>query len=81
MITHPILSDRRRLLFLFSMCVTIGTWLAIVGDTWAVTPATLGILFVQLGNNVFANMIKNIGIMGSGVTDESDPTTQLPKDN
>jgi hypothetical protein len=36
-------------------------------------------LVLALGNNVFANMIKNVGLLGTGVTNESDPATKNPK--
>jgi hypothetical protein len=53
--------------------MTLGNWGV------ALTPAAIGGLFLGLANNVFANMIKNIGIFGTGVTNESDPNTQNPK--
>ena len=74
-----LLDDKRRLLFIMSLLVTIGGWVITLA-TWgeALTTAAIGGLLILLGNNVFANMIKNVGIMGRGVTDESDPATQLP---
>lgn len=44
----------------------------------ALTTGGIGALFIGLANNVFANMIKNVGLMGRGVTNESDPATQNP---
>jgi len=78
MIKAQVLSDRRRLLFLMAIFVTVGGWILTL-SCWsdALTPASIGGLFVLLGNNVFSNAIKNIGFFGGGVTNESDPKTRL----
>lgn len=73
------LADKRVLLFWMSLFATAGGWIITLG-AWhaAITPTAVGGLFLLLANNVFANMIKNVGIMGAGVTDESDPANQNP---
>jgi xanthine/uracil permease len=73
-----ILDDRRRLLFLVSLFVTLGGWILTL-STWSecFTPAAIGGLFILLGNNVFSNAIKNIGFFSAGVTNESDPKTTI----
>lgn len=74
-----ILNDKRELLFIMSLCVTVGAW-CLTLENWSVayTTGAIGGLLIQLGNNVFANMIKNVGLFGTGVTDESDPKNQNP---
>jgi len=76
---HKLLDDKRRLLFTTSLFVTVGGWVLTLPN-WhaAIRTGAFGGLLVLLGNGVFANMIKNVGILGTGVTNESDPTTQLP---
>lgn len=73
MVTIQILGDRRRLLFLVSLCATLGGWILSLGADWhnIWTPASIGGLFVLLANNVFANAVKNIGLFGAGSTEES----------
>jgi len=75
-----LLNDRRELLFIMSLCLTVGAWVLTL-SAWssAFTPAAIGGLLLGLGNNVFANMIKNVGLLGTGVTNESDPATKNPK--
>jgi hypothetical protein len=77
--TTQILSDRRKLLFIMVLCITVGAWILTL-TSWsdALAPAAIGGLLLGLGNNVFANMIKNIGLLGTGVTNESDPATRNP---
>jgi len=56
-----LLDSKRHLLFLMSLCVTVGGWiLTLPSWTDACTTASVGGLLVLLGNNVFANLIKNI---------------------
>jgi len=73
------LNDKRVMLFWMSIFATLGGWIVALG-AWhaAFTPAAIGGLLILLANNVFANMIKNVGLLGTGVTDESDPATQNP---
>lgn len=70
MVTIQILGDRRILLFLVSLCATLGGWILSLGADWhnIWTPASIGGLFVLLANNVFANAVKNIGLFGAGST-------------
>jgi hypothetical protein len=72
-----ILEDKRELLFMMSLCITIGGWVLTL-DKWsdALTTSAIGGVLLLLGNNVFSNMIKNVGMLGTGVTNESDPKTQ-----
>lgn len=58
---EKLLNDKRGLMFAMSLCVTIGGWV-ITLSRWsdACTPAAIGGLLILLGNNVFANLIKNI---------------------
>jgi len=75
-----LLTDKRELLFVASLLITLGGWILTL-PSWhaAITPAAIGGLFILLANGVFSNAIKNVGIFGAGVTNESDPKTQNPK--
>jgi hypothetical protein len=76
---EKLLNDRRGLLFIMSLCVVVGAW-CLTLNSWseALKPSAIGGLVLGLGNNVFANMIKNVGLLGTGVTNESDPATKKP---
>jgi uncharacterized membrane protein len=78
MIKLQILSDKRRLLFIFNLCITVGAWVGTFNNDWHIglTPVAISSLFILLANNVFSNAIKNVGVFGAGVTNESDPKTQ-----
>jgi hypothetical protein len=68
-----LLTDKRKLLFYMSLCITIGGWIFTLPD-WssAIKTGAIGGLLILLGNNVFANMIKNVGLLGTAVTNESE---------
>ena len=72
------LADKNRLLFIMSMCITVGGWLMTI-TTWrsALTTGAIGGLLMLLGNNVFANLIKNVGLFptNQGGNGTSTPTT------
>jgi hypothetical protein len=74
-----LLADKRRLLFIVSLLITVGGWILTLGS-WraALSTTAIGSLFILLANGVFQNAIKNVGIFGTGVTNESDPKTQNP---
>jgi hypothetical protein len=76
-----LLEDKRMLLFITSLLITVGSWILIL-DNWSalLTTSAIGGLFIQLANGVFQNAIKNVGIFGTGVTNESDPLTQNPQE-
>jgi hypothetical protein len=80
-VLSKLLADKKKLLFIMSLLIAAGGWLMSIGADWhiAFTPSSIGGLFILLGNNVFANMIKNIGLLGAGVTDESAPKNPDPK--
>ncbi len=63
------LDDKSRLLFLVSLCVTLGGWMISL-KSWqdALSIGAIGGLLLLLGNNVFANMLKNIGLVPDGST-------------
>jgi hypothetical protein len=73
-----LLNNKREMLFIFSLLITGGGWVMSLGSDWstAIRPASVGGLCILLANGVFANMIKNVGLLGTGVTNESDPATQ-----
>jgi hypothetical protein len=72
-----ILDDKRKLLFTVSLLVTVGGWVISLSN-WhaALSTGAIGGLLLLLGNNVFANMVKNVGLLGTGVTNESDSANQ-----
>jgi hypothetical protein len=61
------LDNKNRLLFLMSMCITVGGWLITISN-WhdVLTTGAIGGLLLLLGNNVFSNMIRNIGLITNG---------------
>jgi hypothetical protein len=70
------LDNKNRLLFLMSMCITVGGWLITI-STWhdMFTTGAIGGLLLLLGNNVFSNMIRNIGLITNGTGGSTNTTT------
>jgi len=62
------LNDKKLLAFIACLLLTIGGWMISLGGSWQgiTKPMAIGGLLVLLANNVFANMIKNVGWIGNG---------------
>ena len=71
------LENKGKLLFYMTLCITVGGWM-ITLKSWhdALSIGAIGGLLLLLGNNVFANLLRNVGIIptNNGGNGNSTPT-------
>jgi len=58
------MENKSKLLFYMTLCITVGGWM-ITLSSWkdALSIGAIGGLLLLLGNNVFANLLRNVGIV------------------